>query len=110
MISLVLDIVGAALLLAGLVLMTISVYGLLRIPDTLSQLHAQGLATGPGVIAVLASSIATENPAIIAFAALAIAFMVASSPTSGHAIARSADRRSEHARKALDEPDGEQDV
>lgn len=110
MISLVLDIVGAALLCSGLVLLTVSVYGLLRIPDTLSQLHAQGLATGPGVIAVLASSIATENAAIIAFAFLAIAFMVASSPTAGHAIARSADRRSQPARKPRDEPDGERDV
>ncbi|KUI48504.1 sodium:proton antiporter [Mycobacterium sp. GA-1199] len=110
MISLVLDIVGAALLFAGLVLLTVSVYGLLRIPDTLSQLHAQGLATGPGVIAVLASSIATENAAIIAFAILAIAFMVASSPAAGHAIARSADRRSQPAREPRDEPDGERDV
>ena len=56
MISIVLDVVGAALLLLGLVLITIGLYGVLRLPDTYSQLHAQGLATGPGVIAVLASS------------------------------------------------------
>ena len=62
-------------------------------PDTYSQLHAQGLATGPGVIAVLASSVATENAAIITFAALAIAFVVLTSPVSGHAIARAAHRR-----------------
>jgi multicomponent Na+:H+ antiporter subunit G len=93
MISIVLDVVGAALLLLGLVLMTIGLYGVLRLPDTYSQLHAQGLATGPGVIAVLASSVATENAAIITFAALAIAFVVLTSPVSGHAIARSAHRR-----------------
>ncbi|KUI45294.1 sodium:proton antiporter [Mycobacterium sp. IS-1590] len=110
MISLVLDTLGAVLLVAGLVLLTISVYGLLRIPDTLSQLHAQGLATGPGVIAVLASSIATENAAIIAFAFLTIAFMVASSPASGHAIANSAGRRSQRAHEPREEPDGERDV
>ena len=62
-------------------------------PDTYAQLHAQGLATGPGVIAVLASSVATENAAIITFAVLAIAFVVLTSPVSGHAIARSAHRR-----------------
>jgi multicomponent Na+:H+ antiporter subunit G len=93
-ISLLLDIVGGVLLVAGLLLLTISVYGILRMPDTQSQLHAQGLATGPGVIAVLASSIATENAAIISVAALAIAFVVLTSPTSSHAIARSARRRS----------------
>jgi multicomponent Na+:H+ antiporter subunit G len=93
MISLVLDILGAVLLLVGLVLLTIGLYGVLRLPNTYSQLHAQGLATGPGVIAVLASSVGTENPAIITFAALAIAFVVLTSPVSGHAIARSARRR-----------------
>ncbi|MHA6797692.1 cation:proton antiporter (plasmid) [Pseudonocardia bannensis] len=93
MISVVLDVIGAALLLVGLTLMTISLYGVLRLPDTFSQLHAQGLATGPGVLAVLASSVATENAAIITFAVLAIVFVTLTSPVSGHAIARSARHR-----------------
>lgn len=93
MISLVLDLIGGALLLLGLTLMTISLYGVLRLGDTYSQLHAQSLATGPGVIAVLASSIATENAAIITFAVLAIVFIAITSPVSGHAIARAAHRR-----------------
>jgi multicomponent Na+:H+ antiporter subunit G len=93
MISVVLDVVGVALLLIGLTLMTIGLYGVLRLPDTNSQLHAQGLATGPGVIAILASSIATENATIITFAVLAIAFVVLTAPVSGHAIARTARRR-----------------
>jgi len=75
MISAVLDVIGAALLLVGLLLITVSLYGLLRMTDTYSQLHAQGVATGPGVIAVLASSVATENASIITFAVLAIAFI-----------------------------------
>ena len=93
MISVVLDVVGTVLLLIGLTLMTIGVVGVLRMPNTYAQLHAQGLATGPGVIAVLASSVATENAAIITFAVLAIAFIVLTSPVAGHAIARSAHRR-----------------
>lgn len=98
MISVVLDVVGVALLLLGLTLITIGLYGVLRLPDTLSQLHAQGLATGPGVLAVLASSVATENAAIITFALLAIAFVTLTSPVSGHAIARSA-RQRDHRRQ-----------
>jgi multicomponent Na+:H+ antiporter subunit G len=94
MISIVLDVVGTALLLLGLTLLTISLVGLLRLKDTFGQLHAQGLATGPGVIAVLASSVATENAAIITFAALGIAFVVLTSPASGHAMAKAAHRRS----------------
>jgi multicomponent Na+:H+ antiporter subunit G len=93
MISLLLDVVGGVLLFLGLALLTISLYGILRLPDTNSQLHAQGLATGPGVISILASSIATENAAIITFAVLAIAFIAFTSPVSGHAIALAAHRR-----------------
>ncbi|XVS61616.1 monovalent cation/H(+) antiporter subunit G [Actinosynnema sp. CA-299493] len=93
MISTLLDVVGGALLLLGLVLLTISLVGVLRLPDTYSQLHAQGLAAGPGVIAVLASSIATEDATIITFAVLAIAFVTLTSPVASHAIARAAHRR-----------------
>ena len=92
MISTVLDVVGGVLLLLGLVLLTIGVVGVLRLPDTYGQLHAQGLATGPGVIAILASSVATEDAAIITFAVLAIVFVALTSPVSSHAIARAAHR------------------
>lgn len=93
MISMLLDVVGGVLLLVGLVLITISVVGVLRLSDTYGQLHAQGLATVPGVIAILASSVATENWMIITFAGLAIAFVAITSPVSSHAIARAAHRR-----------------
>jgi multicomponent Na+:H+ antiporter subunit G len=94
MISLVLDVLGGALLLLGLLLLTIGILGVLRLPDTLSQLHAQGVATGPGVIAIFASSVATENAVIITFAVLGIVFVAFTSPVSGHAIARAAHHRS----------------
>jgi monovalent cation/proton antiporter MnhG/PhaG subunit len=94
MISTVLDVIGGVLLLLGLTLLTISLVGVLRLPGTYGQLHAQGLATGPGVIAILASSIATENAATITFAVLAIAFIALTSPVASHAIARAAHRRS----------------
>lgn len=93
MISVLLDVIGGVLLLLGLTLLTISLVGILRVPGTYGQLHAQGLATGPGVIAVLASSIATENAATITFAVLAIVFIALTSPVSSHAIAKAAHRR-----------------
>ena len=98
MISVLLDVVGGALLLLGLVLLTISVIGVLRQPGTYGQLHAQGLATGPGVIAILASSVATEDATIITFAVLAIAFVAMTSPVSSHAIARAAHHRDQRDR------------
>ncbi|MFE2757520.1 monovalent cation/H(+) antiporter subunit G [Actinosynnema sp. NPDC059335] len=100
MISILLDVLGGALLLLGLVLLTVSLVGVLRRTDTYVQLHAQGLTTGPGVIAILASSIATEDATIITFAVLAIAFIALTSPVASHAIARAAHRRGRR-------PDGE---
>ena len=110
MISVVLDVVGGALLLLGLVLLTVGLVGVLRLRDTYGQLHAQGLATGPGVIAVLASSVATENAAIITFAALGIAFMALTSPVSGHAIASATHHQSSRSSGDVDSvSDGEGD-
>lgn len=107
MISIVLDVVGGALLLLGLALLTISLFGILRLRETYGQLHAQGLATGPGVIAILASSIATKDAAIITFAVLAIVFVALTSPVSSHAIARAAHRRRA---RDMDEPGRESDT
>lgn len=104
MISIVLDVLSAALLLIGLVLLTISLVGVLRMPTSYGQLHAHGLAT-PAVIAILAASIGTENAAVITFAALAIVFIALTSPVSGHAIARTARRRATPVVDATDEPD-----
>lgn len=107
MISVLLDVLGGGLLLVGLLLFTISVIGMLRTKDVHDQLHAQGLATGPGVIAVLAASVATENAEIIALAAVGIAFTVLSSPVSGHAIARAGHRRRRAAEESRTDPPGE---
>ncbi|MCC8243232.1 cation:proton antiporter [Saccharothrix luteola] len=108
MISVLLDVLGGALLLLGLALLTVSLAGVLRLPDTFVQLHAQGLATGPGVIAILASSIATEDATIITFAVLAIAFVALTSPVAGHALARAAHRLgSRNARGTDDGGDGD---
>jgi multicomponent Na+:H+ antiporter subunit G len=41
MISLVLDVFGGVLLMVGLLFLTISIVGVLRLRDTLSQLHAK---------------------------------------------------------------------
>jgi len=89
----VLDIVGAALLALGLLLATIGLYGLLRMPDINHQLHPAGLVTGPAVLLVLAACVASGNAEIITSAALVILFVLITSPLSAHAIAQAARRR-----------------
>ena len=89
----ILDVVGAALLMLGLLLATIGLYGLLRMRDIFHQLHPAGLITGPAVIVVLLASVASGSADIITSAVLVILFVLITSPLSTHAIARAARRR-----------------
>jgi multicomponent Na+:H+ antiporter subunit G len=93
MLSVVLDIVAVGLLALGSIVMAISVYGVLRMPDVYSQLHAAGMASGVGAMAILLASIATRDAATITDAALIIAFLLLTAPISSHAIAWAAYRR-----------------
>jgi monovalent cation/proton antiporter MnhG/PhaG subunit len=86
----VLDVLAVGLLFAGLVLATVGLYGMLRMPDVFHQLHAAGLVTGPAVILVLLASVATGEAEIVTSAALVLLFVLITSPLSGHAIAQAA--------------------
>jgi len=94
----VFDIAGAVLLALGLLLATIGLYGMLRIPDIFHQLHPAGLVTGPAVILVLLAAVFTGSAEIITSAALVILFVLITSPLSTHAIAQAARRRPRQSR------------
>jgi len=89
----ILEIVGSLLLLLGLLLATIGLYGLLRMPDIFDQLHAAGLVTGPALILMLLAALASGRAEIVTSAALVLVFLLVTSPLSGHAIAQAARRR-----------------
>jgi multicomponent Na+:H+ antiporter subunit G len=89
----VLDLIGAGLIALGLLLATIGLYGLLRLPDIFHQLHPAGLVTGPAVILVLLAAVAIGSAEIITSAALVLLFVLVTSPLSTHAIAQAARRR-----------------
>jgi monovalent cation/proton antiporter MnhG/PhaG subunit len=84
---------GAVLLLLGLTLVSIGLYGMLRKPAIFEQLHAAALVTGPGVILVLLASLASLRAEIVTSAALVIAFILITSSLSTHAIALAAWRQ-----------------
>lgn len=88
-----LGIIGSGLVLLGLTLATIGLYGLLRKPDIFHQLHAAGLVTTGAVLLILLASVATGSAEIITSAILVAGFVVVTSPLSGHAVARAAWRR-----------------
>ena len=88
------SVLGGIVLVLGLSLATIGLYGLLRRPDIFHQLHAAGLVTGPATLLVLLAAVGTRSAGIITSAVLVILFVLITAPLSGHAIAQAAFRLS----------------
>ncbi len=87
--------IADALVLLGVVVMTIGVYGVFRMPDVYTELHAASKAVFLGVIALLAASVATGEGAIVARAILIAVFLVLTTPVAAHVIALAAYRQGE---------------
>jgi len=84
---------GTALLATGLLLATIGLYGLLRMPDIFHQLHAAGLITGPALVLILLAELASGSAEIVTSAVVVLVFLLITSSLSSHAIAQAARRR-----------------
>lgn len=97
--------VADALVVLALVVMTIGVVGLRRMPDVYTQLHATSKAVFLGVVAILVASTASGEPAIVSRAVLIGAFLLLTTPISAHVVARAAYRLREPMRTpgAIDE-------
>lgn len=85
-----------ALVVLGVFVMTIGVYGMIRMPDTYTRLHATSKAVFLGVIVLLIASTATGDPAIVLRAVLIGVFLILTTPVSAHVVARAAFKREEH--------------
>jgi multicomponent Na+:H+ antiporter subunit G len=89
----------------GLVLLTLAVYGVVRLPDVYTQMHAASKAGFLGIALLLGAAAVGGGGATIARALLVIALLTVTTPVAAHAIARAARRRGEELRTpdALDE-------
>lgn len=96
-------VLAIAALAIGLGLATIGLYGLLRMPAILHQLHPAGLVTGPAVILVLLASIAGSVETVTS-SVLVILFLLITSPLSTHAIARAAYHQEHDGQDADEQP------
>lgn len=97
--------VADLLVLAGLVVITIAVYGVVRFPDAYLQLHASGKAAFVGVAALLLAAALGGDPAIVARTALILVLLAITTPVASHAIAQAARHCGEpmHSPEAIDE-------
>jgi multicomponent Na+:H+ antiporter subunit G len=93
--SLVVPYLADALVVLGVFVMTVGVYGMIRMPDTYTRLHAASKAVFLGVVSLLVASVVTGDEEIILRAALIATFLMLTTPVSAHVIARAAYGRGE---------------
>lgn len=88
-------VVADALVALGVLVTTLGVVGLFRMPDVYTQLHAAGKAVFLGIIVLLLASLATRDAAIASRAILIATFLILTTPVGAHVIARAAYLRGE---------------
>ncbi len=76
------------LVLLGVAVMTIGVYGLYRMPDLYTRLHAASKAVFLGVIVLATASIVTGQREIILRVILISIFLLLTTPIASHVIAK----------------------
>ncbi len=93
-----LEILGVIALLFGLFFCAVGVLGVIRLPDTLTRLHASGKVATLGVFGLLLGAALLMPSTALRLLALGL-FVLLTSPVATHAIAASVHRR----REILDE-------
>ncbi len=79
-----------ALVILGITIMTIGVYGVIRMPDLYTQLHAASKAVFVGVVSLCLASVVTGDIEIVARVALIAVLLLLTTPVASHVIARGA--------------------
>ncbi len=97
--------VADALVIFGLVIVTIGVYGVVRMPDIYTKLHAASKAVFLGVCVLALASFASGDPAIIGRVVLVAVLLLLTTPVAAHVIGQAAYRTGEPMRTlaAIDE-------
>ncbi len=93
--SAVVPFLADALVILGVFVMTVGVYGAIRMPDPYTKLHAMSKAVFLGVVSLCLSSTVTGDPQVIYRVALIAACLIVTTPISAFVIARAAYLREE---------------
>ncbi|HEY9293056.1 MAG TPA: monovalent cation/H(+) antiporter subunit G [Microlunatus sp.] len=89
----VLDVIGAVLVLIGVLLCLIAAIGLLRLPDVLSRMHAATKPQTLGLIVLLTGlGLSLRDVRVIGVLVLVAALQLLTAPISAHLVARTAYR------------------
>ena len=89
------EILSSVLIVFGLGILTIAVYGILRMPDLYTALHAASKAAFLGTLPFLLAAMTTGEPAMITRAILIGIFLLLTTPVAAHVIGQAAYRTDE---------------
>jgi len=87
--------VADALVILGVAVMTLAVYGAIRMPDIYTRLHAASKAVFLGIISFVLASVVTGEPGIVLRVLLIGLLLLVTTPVAAHTIARAAYRGGE---------------
>lgn len=82
--------IADALVILGVAVMTIGVYGVIRMPDIYTRLHAASKSVFLGVMSFVLASVVTGDSAIVWRVILIGAVLLLTTPVASHAIGRGA--------------------
>jgi multicomponent Na+:H+ antiporter subunit G len=96
-----------ALIVLGVTIMTIGVYGVIRMPDIYTRQHAASKSVFVGVVSLCLASVVTGDASIVARVFLIAILLLVTTPVSAHVIARGAYREGQRMETpgAIDESD-----
>ena len=80
--------VADVLVVFGTFVVTIGVYGIIRMPDTFTRLHAASKSVFLGLITLLLASTLTGKPDIILRVVMIAFFLLMTTPVSSHVIGK----------------------
>jgi multicomponent Na+:H+ antiporter subunit G len=80
--------IADVLIVLGLIVMTLGVYGIVRFPDVYTQLHASSKAASLGVSILLVATALGAGLSMLARVALIVALLAITTPVAAQAIAK----------------------
>lgn len=88
-----------ALVLFGVLVLTVGVYGVIRMPGTYLKLQSAGKIVFLGMLPLLVAAAVTGETAMVSRAVLIAALLLLSTPIATHAITKAAYQREEKVEK-----------
>ena len=106
-VSATLPLLADALVVLGVLVMTVGVYGVVRMPDTYTRLHAASKTVVLGMMPLLLASAFTGDRGVVLRVILIGLFLLVTTPVSAHMVGRAAYLKKERmqAPEAVDEWD-----